>query len=72
MLEKRGLSSARVVSKRVEVSDKSEVLGEWAVAWLCGVDGSDGCGEREGLNELSVAESSRICSKSLLSASSIP
>ena len=40
-LEKRGLSRAGVVSKRVEVSDKSEVLGEWEVAqW--GVWGLDG------------------------------
>ena len=129
MLEKCGLSGARVVSKQARVSDKSEVLGEWAVArwgawgldggvswqswwvvlesdeilavgwggiacmwgldwdcdgvgcglglcevvaWLCGVYGSDGCGEREGLNELDEAESRRICSKILLSASSIP
>ena len=40
-LEKRGLSSAGVVSKWVEVSDKSEVLGEWEVAqWgAWGLDG---------------------------------
>ena len=41
VLEKRGLSSAGVVSKRVEVSDKSEVLSEWVVAqWgAWGLDG---------------------------------